>query len=224
MKSLTLSRAAAIALPTALTLILSLGSTIVAQTDGSGTRSPQLQGPALQGPAPLAEPLNQSQTAPPMFDALGNFVELPDSETFAEAPGQVNSNQANLSQPNFEPIPEPVGPQLPAESYAQPLTQDRALTQEYVSPENIDPRDQQPQPPVVVERARPLPPVRIFTNRPTRSHPLARPGVVSTPAPNLNLHFNGWRSWNSCFDKNCFSNNYERKPHCATTTRRDIPT
>ena len=166
MKSFTQSRAATIVPAAALTLMMSFGSSSFAQTfpqtDGSGTRFPTLQGPALQGPASIEGTIEQLDTAPPVFDALGNLVDLPNSETFgetfeenfAEAPGQAN----------FEPIPEAIGPQLPNESFAEPFNQDQAFTQEQpltqpaVTPENFDPRDQWAQPPVVVERARPLPP------------------------------------------------------------------
>ena len=142
MKSLTESPATAIALSAALTIVLSLGSNLFAQTDGSDTRFPQLQGPAIQGPtlqAPLDGSANRAEAELPMFDALGNLVDTPTAESF---------EQRNFQPSDFAPALEPAGPHLPNEGFAEPYTQ------EYVTPENIDPRGQfqQPQPPVIVER------------------------------------------------------------------------
>ena len=152
MKSLPLPRATNLAwtlgLTVAFTFVTSLGASLLAQTNGSGTRFPQLQGPALEGPASSNGSATRSQTAPQLFDSLGNLVDGVSPQTF--------------EQTTIETIPEPAGPQLPTKSYAEqpypePLTGEQ-LTPEYVTPGNIDPRDRLPQPPAIVERARPLRP------------------------------------------------------------------
>lgn len=162
MKSLIASRATAITFSAALTLVMSLDSSVFAQTDGSATRFPQLQGPALQGPtlqAPLNGSGNRAEAELPMFDALGNLVDTPTAEAF---------EQNSFGQSNFDPIPEPAGTRLPSDPYTEPLTQE-----EYVTPENFDPLDQfqQQQPPAIVERARPLSPAENFHQSPNAFPP-----------------------------------------------------
>ena len=120
-----------------------------------------------------------------MFDALGNLVEFPDSETFGETLNQPNIDQQNFNQQNFRPVPEPVGPRLPDQSSAERLYTEPP-TQEYVTPENLDPRDQFAQdqfpqdqfaqPPAVVERARPLPPRENFYQSPNTFPPAGPTG------------------------------------------------
>jgi len=169
MKSLTASRATAIALSAALTIVMSLGSNLFAQTDGSGTRFPLLQGPAIQGPTlqgPLDGSANRAEAELPMFDALGNLVDTPTAESF---------EQRNFQPSDFAPALEPARPQLPNETYAEPLAQEYR-NPEYITPEKFDSRDQfqQPQPPAIVERARPLPPRENFHQSPN-AFPYAGP-------------------------------------------------
>ena len=132
MKLLTLSQIATIILTAALILMMSLGSNLFAQTEGSGTRFPQLEDPASLDAA-LNGSLNRSQTVTPVFDALGNLVEFPDSETFGKTLNQPNIDQQNFNQQNFRPVPEPVGPRLPDQSSAERLYTEPP-TQEYVTP------------------------------------------------------------------------------------------
>ena len=184
MKLLTLSQIATIILTAALILMMSLGSNLFAQTEGSGTRFPQLEDPASLDAA-LNGSLNRSQTVTPVFDALGNLVEFPDSETFGETLNQPNIDQQNFNQQNFRPVPESVGPRLPNQSPAERLYTEPP-TQEYVTPENLDPRDQFSQdqfsqnqfaqPPAVVERARPLPPRENFYQSPNTFPPAGPTG------------------------------------------------
>ena len=179
MKLLTLSQIATIILTAALILMLSLGSNLFAQTEGSGTRFPQLEDPASLDAA-LNGSLNRSQTETPVFDALGNPVDLPASELFGETLNQSNTSHQNFNQQNFRPTPESVGPRLPDQSPAERLYPEPP-TQEYVTPENLDPRDQFsqdqfPQPPAVVERARPLPPSDNFYQSPNTFPPAGPTG------------------------------------------------
>ena len=149
MKAFILSRSATPVTAAALTLIMSFGCNVFAQLDGSSTRFPQSDGPALQGPAEFDGSLDRSQSAPPVFDSLGRLVDNPDFETF---------EQQRFEQSTLEPVPAPIGPQRASQTPEKSFAESFGQAQPFADSQNIDPRDQLRQPPVVVERARPLPP------------------------------------------------------------------